>query len=359
MLTSLTLESTRYGKKELLEYADFKLRSAPASEFEQSIFRFIQQWLDSNSTVTVTSSGTTGKAKSYQVKKAYMRASAAMTIDYFNFAANTNALLCLSPNFIAGKMMLVRAFESGMNLLTSPPSAPLSLKADNIDFAAMVPAQIHTLLQSPALKDKLNRVKQLLLGGSAIPASLERQLQHLNTRCYASFGMTETLSHIALRKVNGNDKSASYQILKGITLGLDDRGCLSVTAPNICAQAVVTNDLVELENASFKVLGRYDNLINSGGVKLSPENLEQHISQLFTQPFVLSALPDDRLGQKLVLVVEGSAGEINLNKLLSQCQQILTGYQKPKAIYRLNKLPRNANGKVLRKQLSETILPRL
>lgn len=360
MTSSLILNHQRYSRAELLDYCAWQLQEKAQTEFETSIYRFIQQWLDNSDSLTVTTSGTTGKAKSYQVSKDKMRASAAMTIQYFNLTPASTALLCLSPQYIAGKMMLVRAFESGMDLLTSSPSSPLSgspllASQASIDFAAMVPTQLYKLLRQPEQRQRLNKFKQLLLGGAALSASQEQQLQGMSCQCYASFGMTETLSHIALRRVNGAKAQADYQPLKGVNISQDPRGCLCIDAPHLCAERIISNDLVSINNNGFQLLGRYDNLINSGGVKLSPEVLEKRIAHLFSQPFVLTGVVDEKLGQKLVLVIEAKANKVNPQQLLQQSQQILTGFAKPKAVYLLDTLPTNANGKLLRRQLSQQL----
>lgn len=343
------INSKSITSEQLQEYS-FQLLNSDEC-FLKDIGAFLLSWTDTSNTIKVHTSGSTGKPKEIQLLKKHMVNSAIATGAFFNCNTKTKALLCLSANYIAGKMMLVRAMVLGWNIHLVPPSkTPLRATDEVFDFAAMVPMQVES-----SLKD-LHKIKQLIIGGAPVSNSLCRQLQNIDTTCYATYGMTETITHIAVKRLNNfiphmsNDNNASYYYtLPNVLLSQDQRDCLVINAPKVSNEQVVTNDMVKLHSdTSFEWLGRYDNIINSGGVKLFPEQIEEKLSQVIKLPFFISSLPDETLGQKLILVVE-SMGEASFSK--SDLKKVgLSSYQIPKSIYYLPEFVRTVTGKVQRHQ---------
>ena len=225
---------------------------------DSDITTFLQEWYDPKDHVIGHTSGSTGTPKEIRLLKKDMLASARLTNEFFNICPSSNLLLCLSPNYIAGKMMIVRTILSGANLVTvKPSSSPLQNIEEDIDFAAMVPMQVITSLSSPETATKLAHIKQIIIGGAAVSPTLEQQLQQIPTACYGTYGMTETVSHIALRQINGGKRSPYYFALGKVTFEKDERECLIIHAPHLQQQTFVTNDIIQLTDAThFEWLGR-------------------------------------------------------------------------------------------------------
>jgi len=248
------------------------------------------------------------------------------------------ALLCLDPALIAGKMMVVRSLVTGMNLIVSEPVAnPLEgLGNEPIHFAAMVPYQVESVLKS-ASPASINRIEKIIVGGAPLPASLEHELQQYHTQVYATYGMTETLSHVALRRVNGPDRSPHFTALAGVRLHTDERGCLVIETPYL-SEPVITNDLVALTGESkFQWLGRADHVINSGGVKIIPEMLEEKIRPVLEEAvgkrrFFIYGYPHASWGQQVTLVVEGMLANEEKERLISSIKNDLTRFEVPKGV---------------------------
>lgn len=318
--------------------------------------RFLEEWFDEKEYVVAKTSGSTGVPKEIKIKKEQMLNSASATGTYFELVPGTKALLCMSSEFIAGKMMWVRALFLGWELTVVPvSSAPLKNAKVNFDFAAMVPLQLSNSLE------ELDRVKTLIVGGGVVSKELAIRIQDLKTEIYATYGMTETVTHIAIKKLNKTDQEEGelYHALPSVILSLDKRGCLIIDAPKISDDKVVTNDLVRLvSETSFEWLGRYDSVINSGGIKLIPEQIENKISKVIESNFFVSGIPDSILGEKVVLVIEGK----NEKKLKnSDIKEFLSGaeldtYQFPKEIYFVNKFIMTETGKIKRAAILEKYL---
>ncbi|HSV87639.1 MAG TPA: AMP-binding protein [Bacteroidales bacterium] len=240
----------------------------------QKVFFFLEQWLNDDPCITLQTSGSTGAPKQIRIKKEFMLNSAIMTGNYFGLRQGMNALLCLSPDFIAGKMMVLRSMVFKLNLITSSTeSNPIKNLEVDIDFAAMVPLQVAMTLQKNP--DKLDRIKTLIIGGGPLSISLEESLQSKSAKCWHTYGMTETVSHIALRPINGIDRSSWFAPLPGVIVSLDKRGCLTVNAPLISEDVVITNDLAKLNGQKFQITGRIDEVIVSAGLKLHPGKIEK------------------------------------------------------------------------------------
>lgn len=270
---------------------------------------FLREWFDNRPSVTGHTSGTTGPPRPCRLLKSDMRASAALSNARFGITGRSTLHLCLSPAYIAGKMMIVRALIARANLLACPPSGDPLLTLDRpVDLSAMVPFQVETILARPGGAGSLSRVRQLLVGGAPLSPSLESRLQEIDVACHASYGMTETVSHVALRPVNGPSPSPWYEALGDTRFAVDTRGCLLVDAPHLRQRYFTTNDLVRLrDDRSFEYLGRLDNVINSGGIKHLPETIERQIAPLLPDTrFFIAGEPHPLLGQQLVLVIEDS-----------------------------------------------------
>lgn len=317
---------------------------------EVAIGKFILEWLDENDFITVKTSGSTGIPKNIKLQKNHIFNSAAATVKYFDLKENTKALLCLSSEYIAGKMMLVRAMTAGWNLYaTAPEKNPFENIDDTFDFSAMVPYQVFH-----SLKD-LHKVKKLIVGGGAVPLELEQQLQKVNTRVFATYGMTETISHVAVRPINGTEKSAIFSALPEVNFSLKENNCLQIHAPEISEETVVTNDVVEMISpTSFKFLGRADNVINTGGVKVHPEVVEEKLSLHINQPFFIASEKDEALGERVILIIE-SDEHFQLKDFSTAFKSVST-YEKPKKIYTLPHFIYTETGKVKRAEVLKYFL---
>lgn len=312
------------------------------AKHEVAIAKFIVKWFNDKPYIKVKTSGSTGAPKKIKLLKTNMVQSAFATGVYFNLGTNNTALLCLSAKYIAGKMMLVRALTMGWDLHVVAPDKDAITQYDNTyDFAAMVPYQVYHTLNA------LDKIKKLIIGGGVIDPDLEAKLQTKSTQVYATYGMTETITHVALRRVNGENKTNVYTALANVKFDVDSRGCLVIDAPNLGNLHLVTNDLVTLHDSkSFEWLGRYDNVINSGGVKLYPEKIEQQLRDFIKVPFIISSLQDPALGEQLILVLE-----LDDPKKVAAYRDIITEldpYHRPKKIFTLSKFPVTDTGKIKR-----------
>ncbi|MFB9076655.1 AMP-binding protein [Flavobacterium procerum] len=304
--------------------------------YEQSIGEFFLDWFDEKEYIEMTTSGTTGLPKLVRLEKKAMIYSALATGDFFGLRPGNRALLCLPTQFIAGKMMLVRSLILGLELdVVSPSLHPLELNKTVYDFAAMVPLQVQNSI------DKLGAVRKLIIGGAKLDSSLEERLLPLKTEIYETYGMTETITHIAAKRLG----DSVFSVLPNVKIAQDDRECLVINVSTISDGPIITNDLVELRNDhQFVFLGRIDNVINSGGVKLIPEQIEAKLIGKINDRFFVTGLPDTTLGEKLVLVIEGEKQDFPAGFF-----DVLGKYEKPKEIIFVSKFKENENGKLLRK----------
>ena len=327
-----------------------------------TVSEFITQWHDGSDTVEVRTSGSTGDPKVLRVEKSRMLASARATCDFLGLQPGDNALLCMSVDYIAGKMMVVRAIERNLNLVTVEPSShPLAMPefsdemGKKMDFAAMVPLQVYSSLQIPREREILGNIRHLIIGGGPLDASLEQELSRMDNAIWHSYGMTETLSHIALRRVSGTEASPWFTPLPGVTLSSTADNCLVIDAPHLCPQRLVTRDVVELEEAQgtqrFKVLGRIDNVINTGGVKVHIEQVERALASHIARPFLITKCPDPKFGEIVVMLLQGTADDVPA--VLAACVQCLSKYARPKHILVVPTLPMTPTGKPARAQAAE------
>jgi O-succinylbenzoic acid--CoA ligase len=309
--------------------------------YEQDIGDFLLDWLSDFLTVQVYTSGSTGAPGRHLIKKQQMIQSALATAAFFGLQPGNTALLCLPAKYIGGKMMLVRAMVLGLSLDYVKPSAtPLKKKEPSYDFCAMVPLQFGKSIPF------IPHIRTLIIGGAPIPASWVNAAQNLETRVYETFGMTETISHIAVRRINPPEKA--FTTLPYVQVGTDQRGCLVIHAPKITDRAVITNDVVRLlSDTSFEWLGRFDNLINSGGVKLVPEQIEHKLDGFTERPFFIAGLSDEILGECVTLVVEDHPDPA---ELLEQARAVssLSDFEVPRKILNLPRFLFTGSGKVNR-----------
>ncbi len=350
----ITLNGRHYDRKTLLRLCNDDEWPGSAEEFTINIFRFVKEWLDDNDSVSVSTSGSTGYPKRIRLLKQHMIQSAFMTQHFFGLTDKTTALLCLPVESVAGKMMIVRAFVTACNLVTTPPAAnPFKKINQAIDFAALTPYQLHHSLEDIARL----KIKHIIVGGGAISAELEKKIRHIRSEIYATYGMTETCSHVALRRANGSEAADIYTALDGITFQQDDRGCLVIDAPMVSAGRIVTNDVTEwIDDTHFRWLARYDNVINTGGYKVFPEIIEKKLYGMIKRPFFISSVKDPELSEKVVMVVEGKPfAHSSESRLMKTFSQKLGRYEKPKKILYADHFVYSESGKILRKNTIHSI----
>lgn len=336
--------------QEWISQAHDKLAASETLDWEKPLWQFIADWYSDSPTIIAHTSGSTGKPKALELSKEMMRVSALKTIQALALKPNDTALLCLSANYIAGKMMLVRAILGNLQLyVVEASSLPLQDFPHPIDFSAMVPMQVFEQLKQT---DALNQISKLLIGGGAVSPTMQLALQDTTCACYESYGMTETVSHIALRRINGAEPQIAFVAMPNVSLALDERACLQINAPDLLSAPLQTNDIAELYSAmEFRILGRIDNVINSGGIKIQPEEIERQIATFFTKPFAVSSIPDEKLGERIVLVAEETISP----ELLQTINQILPAYHKLHQVIHLPSLPLGGNGKLDRVGLKKSL----
>lgn len=325
---------------------------------------FLSEWNNDSDRVLVHTSGSTGKPKPMMVEKKRMLNSARITCDFLGLNPGDSALLCMSLDYIAGKMVVVRSIERHLHLISVSPSGhPLKDVNEEITFAAMVPMQVYNTLQVPEERERLSRIRHLIIGGGAIDAALEQELQSLpgDITIWSTYGMTETLSHIALRRINGDEASEWYQPFDSVRISQTEEGCLVIDAPQVCAETLVTNDIVEIEpyiynkveKLRFRIKGRKDNVICSGGIKIQIEEVETLLKPHLEKPFMLAKKKDGKFGEIAVLLTEDEdikRVEATVRRLLSDESEKSSDYKKykywiPKEFRYVEHLPLTETGK--------------
>lgn len=325
---------------------------------------FFSEWNNDSDRVLVHTSGSTGKPKPMMVEKKRMLNSARITCDFLGLKPGDSALLCMSLDYIAGKMVVVRSIERHLYLISVSPSGhPLKDVDEEITFAAMVPMQVYNTLQVPEERERLTHIRHLIIGGGAIDASLEKELQALpgNIAIWSTYGMTETLSHIALRRINGDEPSEWYQPFDSVHISQTEEGCLVIDAPQVCAETLVTNDIVEIEpyiynkveKLRFRIKGRKDNVICSGGIKIQIEEVETLLKPHLEKPFMLAKKKDGKFGEIAVLLTEDEdikKVEATVRRLLSDESEKSSDHKKykywiPKEFRYVEHLPLTETGK--------------
>ncbi len=336
------------GKSELLPFVKKQFPSH---------YSFLSDLFDDKDYIIAKTSGSTGQPKPIRIPKKHLINSAEKTIKFFDLQPGTKVLLNLSSDFIAGKMMWVRALIGGWNLeVVLPENRYINniLQQKSFDFGAMVP------LQMSANLNNIHKISKLIVGGGVVSKALQKKIIDLPNQIFATYGMTETITHIAVKPLNStaeqnfySDDSLKgfYQCLEGISISVDERDCLMITAKDIAENTIVTNDIVQIKDEKhFKWLGRYDNIINSGGIKLIPEEIEKKLASYIPVNFFIAGFPDEKLGQKLVLIVEAK----QLRSI--DFEQILSKYEIPKQIIFIDNMFLTSSGKINRNKVLESIL---
>lgn len=321
---------------------------------------FCGEWLSGKTEFIVHTSGSTGAPKPIVVKRSQMQASATQTQKALGLNKGDTALICLSTNHIAGKMMLVRTMEIGLQAIVVEPCSNPFAQYDldhSFDFIALVPLQMEAILASSQC-ELLNSAKAIIIGGSPVSAALEQNIQKITSPVYHTYGMTETVSHIALRRINGVNRSEEYEALEETHLSCDDRGCLVINSSVTDDLDVITNDLVDLTNNRFKWLGRVDRIINSGGVKINPEVVEKVVEDCFLseevdRSFYVIGIDHETLGQEVSLIIEGA--EFDTDALRGVISHKLSRFEIPRRIDFVNEFSYTPTGKIDRFRTIENI----
>ena len=350
-------ETIIINQRELLLNDILSGKAQPVSDFETSTFSFIKMWMGETKKIQVSTSGSTGPPKQIVITRGQMQRSAQRTVQALNIKEGDTALVCLNTEFIAGKMMLVRALEANLKIIAVDPSSdPFRyIKSQHIDFMAVVPMQLKALVENEEYQEILNRTKAIIVGGVAISTNLLDKIQSIKCPVYATYGMTETISHIALQLLTTEYRSEYFQVLPGVQVSTKD-DCL-IIEDEILSEKLITNDLVEIhEPGKFRWLGRADNVINSGGIKINPELIEQKVERIamqlnIEQNYFVGGLPHETLGQQAVLFFEGNPlSELLERQLMDSLIKSAPAYHVPKAIRYVPSFSYTETGKINRKK---------
>ena len=341
---TLIIEGVLYTRQELLHPAEI--------DNKNPLYNFLAQWFDGSEYIGVHTSGSTGKPKKLIVRKEQMMQSARLTCEFLNLQPGDTALLCMSLDYIAGKMVVVRALIAGLDLYPVPSCGhPLENTSVLFRFAAMIPLQVYNSLQIPAEKERLANIDTLIIGGGAVDPELEDKLKLFSGHIYSTYGMTETLSHIALRRINGPEASHSYVPFSSVSLSLSPENALIIDAPLVCDEQLVTNDIAMIyPDGKFDIIGRKDNIINSGGIKIQIETVEEILKPLFRAPFAITAQPHPKFGEIVVLLVEPP---VDTGSIKEKMTEFLPPYQLPKKIIMVDHLPLTGSGKISRAEVRQ------
>ena len=333
------LNNEAFSNHSLLEKATALANKG--NDFEAELGRFLMDWLDETQSLKVKTSGSTGTPKTIVLQKEAMKASALATAQYFNLKPQQTALLCLPVSYIAGKMMLVRAMVLGLEIDTILPKITLDLSAKTYDFVAMIPSQVEKN------RHKLNQIKTLIIGGGKVSHTLKMSLKDLNTKVFETYGMTETITHIAIKSVNCKTENSHFNILPNISIRQDDRNCLVIDAPQLNPETIITNDVVNIySKTEFEWLGRADNVINSGGLKLFPETIEAKLEPYIKQRYFIASQNNATYGEEVILVIEA-----NENPITETTYQALNKAELPKQVFIVPNFIETTSGKIQRAKI--------
>ncbi len=329
------------------------LKLSENDPLRNDLYTFLHDWFSDSSTISVQTSGSTGTPKELLAEKDRMMQSARLTCSFLDLQKGDKALLCMDLKYIGAKMVVVRSLIAGLDLYIATPSGnPLKADSTQYDFAAMVPMQVFNSLQNPIEEQRLSNIKHLIIGGGAVDKQILEKIKEFPHNIYSTYGMTETLSHIALRKLNGKNASEQYHPFESVYLSLSEEQTLIIEAPLVNSEKLQTNDIAEIfEDGSFKIIGRKDNIINSGGIKIQIEELETLLKDIIPGNFAISSMPDPKFGEIVVLVIEG---DTIINESL--IETTLPPYYIPKKIITTDSIPLTENGKISRAKLKELLL---
>ena len=322
--------------------------------YEKVTGDFLIDWLNNKDHLYVKTSGSTGEPKNIKLMKQAMVNSAIATGDFFGLAPGDKAIDCLPSHFIAGKMMLVRAMILGLEIDCVEPSAhPIFDYEKPYDFCAMIPLQLKNTI------NYTSNIKTIIVGGSKVSQPLKDKIKTCSSLFFETYGMTETITHVAVKKLESlaQNGEAVFRSLPNVVFSQDDRDCLIIEAPNLVEEPLVTNDIVSLENEhTFKWLGRIDNVINSAGVKLFPELIEDKLQSIIDSRYMVAGIDDKELGEKLILIIESDVA--NGDEILSEIKasKKFDKFEIPKEVFMLPKFSETVNGKIRRKHTLKAAL---
>lgn len=340
-------------------YAQEQLQEGYGIAAIEDILEFVVEWSNRKEWVETRTSGSTGRPKKIKIQKEQILASALRTLNFLELKSGDSALLCMPNKFIGGKMMIARSIIGELDLhIVESAANPEIPEGKTIDFAAVVPYQMHNILADPEATAKWKKVRKIIIGSGQVDPSLEEKLKDWKSDIYESFGMTETISHVALRKITGGLEKEPFRVLDGIEVSQDERGCLVLHSELLPENPLITNDIIELvDNQAFHWMGRADNMINSGGVKIIPEVIEKLAKPLLNAKFFFAGLPDEQLGEKVALVMESEPmSQEDQDELLKDLAVQLHKYELPKEIHFIGAFEETENGKVNRKKTLKLIV---
>lgn len=341
MYQHITINGKTYTAEEALLLKDRFASEYGEDSFMTSLGGFLAEWYNESPLLKVHTSGSTGTPKELWVEKERMMNSARLTVSFLGLKAGNSALLCMPLPYIAGKMVVVRSIITGLNLMVvTPCGRPLQNITEIPYFAAMIPMQVFNSLQHPEDREKLMQIRHLIIGGGAIDKNMAEELKSFPNAVWSTYGMTETLSHIALRRLNGSDASEWYTPFDNVSLSLSDEGTLIISAPSVNPETLITNDIVEFnDKGQFRILGRKDNTINTGGVKVQIEQVEEKLSHYLSEgSYMITSVPDAKFGEKIVMLI---SHEIDTDNAINN----LPPYWRPKNIIIIPELPLTGTGK--------------
>jgi len=349
---TLSIDGRKRSLHEWRAHAQQQLQEGYGMGELEEILEFVVDWSNTKDWIQARTSGSTGRPKKIKIKKEHILASAQRTLNFLDLKPNNSALLCMPNRFIGGKMMIARSIIGQLDLhIAESTSLPEIPEGKNIDFAALVPMQLFNITENTEATERWKKVKKIIVGGGQVDPRLEERTKDWPNEIYESFGMTETISHVALRRVNRSENRMPFRVLEGIDIESDDRGCLVLKSELLPDNPLVTNDIVKIEDStSFHWIGRADNMINSGGVKIIPEVIEKLTKPMLNTKFFFAGLPDEKLGEQVVLVIEGQPlNEDDQNELIEDLRTVLHKYEMPKDVHYLDSFEETENGKLHRK----------
>lgn len=359
---SLSIDGRKRSLHEWRAHAQQQLQEGYGMGDLEEILEFVVDWSNTKDWIQARTSGSTGRPKNIKIKKEHILASALRTLNFLDLKPENSALLCMPNKFIGGKMMIARSIIGALDLhIAESTSLPEIPEGRSIDFAALVPMQLFNITEDAEATESWKKVKKIIVGGGQVDPRLEERTKDWPNEIYESFGMTETISHVALRRVNGSGKREPFMVLDGIEIESDERECLVLKSELLPDNPLVTNDIIKMVDAkSFHWVGRADNMINSGGVKIIPEVIEKLAKPMLNTKFFFAGLPDEKLGEKVVLIIEGqSLSEDDQNLLTEDLRSALHKYEMPKVIHYLDSFEETENGKLHRKDTIKALKKRL
>lgn len=355
---TLSIDGEARSLHEWRAYAQQQLQEGYGISSIEEILEFVVEWSNRKEYVQARTSGSTGRPKNIRIQKSQILASAQRTLEALELKPGNGALLCLPNRFIGGKMMIARSIIGGLDMyIAENISLPEIPDGVDIYFAALVPYQMNAILEDDVATEHWKRVKKIIVGGGHVDKTLEAKLREWPNEIYESFGMTETISHVALRRISGTKEREPFRALDTIDIEQDERGCLIIHSEALPQNPTVTNDIIEMvDKRSFHWMGRSDNLINSGGVKIIPEVIEKIVKPHMNTRFFFAGMPDEQLGDKVVLIIESQPlSEADEAVLMDQIRQELSKYEVPKEVHYLDEFVETENGKIHRKKTVKSV----